>query len=94
MKKQDHEFVEWARAATKGVTESASFMQLFAEYALQLGAAILQNKPLVILAPEGADVPSKLRAAADSVQFYVRDDKQSIELAARRGLEAIGVVRH
>jgi hypothetical protein len=85
------------------VKESATFLQLYTPnfdpqkdpaYALQLGAAILLDKPLVIIAPEGVTVPPKLRAVADAIQFYVEGDMPSMEQATRRALEAIGVVKH
>lgn len=102
-RKDRRTFEQWARRAMKGVKESATFIQLYAPdfdpakdpaYALQLGAAILLDKPLVVLAPEGATIPPKLRAIASTVQFFVRDDALSMELATRRGLEAIGLVKH
>jgi len=102
-RKDRRQFEEWARRALKGVKGSTMFLQLFTPnfdpakdpaYALQLGAAILLDKPLIILAPEGAVIPPKLRAIASSLQFFVPDDPASMELATRRGLEAIGAVKH
>jgi hypothetical protein len=68
-------FTKWARAATKGVADSAVFLQIFnataltdgndLAYALQLGAAILLDKPIVIVAPEGSEIPAKLKAIRD-----------------------------
>ena len=102
--KQEREFLKWAKAATKGVTESAVFLQLFnaqaltdgkdLAYALQLGAAILLDKPIVIIAPEGSVVPPKLQAIARSVQYFIANDPQSMMLATRRALEAAGIVEH
>jgi hypothetical protein len=102
-RKDRRELEGWARRAMKGVKESASFLQLYRaiddpsrepEYVLQLGAAVLPDKPIVIIAPEGLTIPPKLLAIADSVQFYVDGDATSCELAIRRALEAIGVVKH
>jgi len=102
-RKRQQQFEQWARHAMKGVKESGTFMQLHTpnfdpakdpEYALQLGVAILLDRPIVILAPEGVELPPKLRAVAASVQYFVRDEPQSVWLAARRALEAIGVVKH
>lgn len=97
-------FTTWARAATKGVVESAVFLQLFnAEaltsgndlaYALQLGAAILLDKPIVIVAPEGSVIPQKLQAVARSIQFFIPGNEESTLPATKRALEAAGVVRH
>lgn len=97
-------FTEWARAATKGVADSAVFLQLFnataltngndLAYALQLGAAILLDKPIVIIAPEGSTIPSKLEAVARSIQFFIAHDEQSMMLATKRALEAAGIVEH
>jgi hypothetical protein len=98
-----HLFEQWARRALKGVQESATFVQLYTPtfdpakdpaYALQLGAAILLDRPIIILAPEGATIPPKLRAIANSLQFFLPDDPASCERATRRGLEAIGLVKH
>jgi hypothetical protein len=96
-------FTKWARAATKGVAGSAVFLQIFnataltdgndLTYALQLGAAILLDKPIVIVAPEGSEIPSKLKAIATSIQFFIPDDEASTMLAVKRALHAAGVVR-
>ncbi len=102
-RKARREFESWARRALKGVKQSTMFLQLYTPtfdpakdpaYALQLGAAILLDKPIVIIAPEGATVPPKLRAIAASLQFFVPGDAQSCQLATRRALEAIGAVQH
>lgn len=85
-RKPQRQFEQWARRAMKGVKESASFLQLYTPN--------WDPAPIVILAPEGTVVPPKLRAVADSVQFYLPEDPRSCELAARRALEAIGVVKH
>jgi hypothetical protein len=96
-------FEEWARRALQGVKESATFLQIYnakfdpyedPAYALQLGAAILLDRPIVIITPEGTTVPPKLAAIASSLQFYVPDDQESMYLATRRGLEAVGAVTH
>jgi hypothetical protein len=97
-------FATWARAATKGVVDSAVFLQLFnakaltdgndLAYALQLGAAILLDKPIVIIAPHGSVIPSKLEAIARSIQFFIANDQQSMMLATKRALEAAGIVEH
>jgi hypothetical protein len=97
-------FETWARAATKGVADSAVFLQLFnakalteandLAYALQLGAAILLDKPIVIIAAEGSTIPPKLEAVAQSIQFFIANDENSMMLATKRALEAAGVVQH
>jgi hypothetical protein len=101
---QRQAFTQWARRATRGVKGSTVFLQLFnakaltdgqdLAYALQLGAAILLNKPIVIIAPEGSAVPAKLQALATSVQYFIPDDKESMLLATRRALEAADAVEH
>jgi hypothetical protein len=37
------------------------------EFALQIGASILLEKPLILLAHTGRQIPSKLRAVADKI---------------------------
>jgi hypothetical protein len=104
--KHRRDLEQWARRGMKGVKESSVFLQLFsptvteatlakeAIYVLQLGAAVLLDKPIIIVAPEGAVIPLKLRAIAASIQFYLPDDMESCALATRRALEAIGMVAH
>jgi hypothetical protein len=102
-KDEGAQFIEWAKRALRGVKDSTVFVCLFAPefdikrdaaYAIQLGAAILLRKPILVLAPAGVEVPPKLLAIADSVQYYARGDQHQLEDATLRGLTELGILRH
>jgi len=84
----------WATQALRGVGESHIFTMLWAPSilniaeqpvaALQFAAAVLLNKPLYILAPEGTALPPRVRLIADGVEFYAPDDPASLKRATIR----------
>lgn len=97
MKKRG-QFEQWARRATKGQKDSAVFVSLWNEIMfrdpmkephipLQLGLALLLDKPIVIVAPRGAYIPVNLRRAARSVQYFDPGDETSMQEATRAALE-------
>lgn len=64
-----------------------------AAVAVQLGAALLMDKPLVLVVQKGMYVPGKLRLIADEiVEVDALDDqaKEALILAVRRLKERIG----
>jgi hypothetical protein len=74
-----YEFREWAdRMRTRLIpkmADSGSILMIAPnvnekfdiEFALQIGASILLEKPLILLAHTGRQIPSKLRAIADKI---------------------------
>lgn len=82
----------WLVAAGKDsfakVGSSAYFMSLMTPSythdplcALELGYAILQNKPMFFAVEEGVSVPEVLRRLAVKIVFYKKDDKADFERA-------------
>ena len=55
------------------------------DYALQIGAAVLLNKPLLVLVTPGIELPPKLRVVADEIIEASLDDVDTSapELGAR-----------
>jgi hypothetical protein len=69
-------FVEhFRRDALQKIAGSAAFVALASggdldvKFAMELGAAILLDKPVVVVAQPGTPLPAKLRAIADRVVF-------------------------
>jgi hypothetical protein len=70
-----HEFVRNVReSAVKQIESSAFVMSLVPDddepdikFAVELGLSIMFNKPLLIVAARGRDVPDRLRRVADEV---------------------------
>ena len=95
MAEEESAFKEFARKAVERnlprMEQSAVFLAIFdghyAENAiciLQLGLAILLDKPIYMLVPKGTKVPEKLRRAADGIEEYHPDD---LGIATRRLME-------
>jgi hypothetical protein len=68
---------EWAERVTTGQKDSAVFLSLWSDALLkpedepvpifQLGYAMVLDKPIVIVAPEGSRIPTNVRRAARAV---------------------------
>lgn len=73
------------------IKQSSVFMSLFTgnfekdpQCALELGIAILLDKPILLLAPKGTKIPRALERAATGISFYNPDDPKDTEEAAKR----------
>lgn len=96
----------WTQKVTRGQRDSAVFMNLWADSmatdpssdpvpVMQLGYAMLLDKPIVILAPHGSVIPENVKRAARVVEFYDRDSTDSMHAATVRALKAAGLeVKH
>lgn len=96
------EFVEhFRREAIGKIAGSSAFVSLVpspedldVKFAVELGAAIMLDKPILVLAPPGVRVPDNLRAVASEVvvaDVDLESDKLVIEAAVRRLLDrAVG----
>jgi len=89
----EQELERWARAITRGVSESAAFCNIWNEKMrtdpladpmplLQLGYAMFLDKPIVILLPQGAELPEHLARAADRIIAFDPDIPGGLEHAA------------
>jgi hypothetical protein len=58
---------------------------------LQLGSAVLLDKPILVIAPRGARIPDNARRVAHAVEFYEPDDQASLHAATLRALAAAGL---
>lgn len=55
--------------------------------AMQLGLAIMHNKPIVLIVPKNTNLPTKLVKFADSIQYV--DSPDDVTIAAERGLKEV-----
>lgn len=92
------ELERWAKRATDGLANSAVMLSLFTESVekdpipvLQLGYALVLDKPIVIVAPEGRHIPWGIRRVARAIEFYDPADTTSLQAAALRALKAAGL---
>lgn len=96
--KPTDEIREWAEKAASGsfekIDSSEVFLSLLSENAkkdplvcLQLGYAILNDKPIGVVAIEGSTVPKALRRIAGAVERA--DDLSGAEDAVRRVVEKL-----
>lgn len=92
----------WTRQVTRGQRESAVFMNLWSDTmaddpssdpvpVMQLGYAMLLDKPIVILAKHGSRIPENVVRAARAVEFYDAGNEASIHAATLRALKAAGM---
>lgn len=82
---------QYVRTTAQRMGESAIVMTIFTkDYAkaidalLQFSVAIMLDKPIFLLAPEGQDIPQKVRAIAEGIEFYKDGDTKSMEAATTR----------
>lgn len=59
--------------------------------ALELGLAVMMDKPIIVLTPVGNLVSDSLTRLAAAVETYNPDDKASFDAAAQRALARVGV---
>jgi hypothetical protein len=98
--KENEQLVTFAKRALHGLDESRCFIGMLdddeltparIEFTLQIGHAILTDKPIVITVPQGAKIPAKLRAVADQIVVYNPDDLSSLEYGVARSLTELGI---
>lgn len=54
---------------------------------LQFGLAVCLDKPIVLLVPNGVEIPENVRKVATAIEFYVAGDRKSMEDATARLME-------
>ncbi len=92
----------WTRQVTRGQRESAVFLDLWNDKMatdpssdpvpiMQLGYAMLLDKPIVVIAPHGSTIPENVTRVARAVEFFDRDNMDSLHAATLRALKAAGV---
>jgi len=102
----DSAFKEWLQRAVKAsgskIADSHYFLSLFTPNyekdplcALQLGIAIMLDKPIYLLVPSGTPVPENLRRLARGLEFFEWDNEEDLHRATKRLLAAeIGEYAH
>jgi hypothetical protein len=105
-KKELRKLKDWTRKVTRGQRDSAVFLDLWSDVmaddpssepvpVMQLGYAMLLDKPIVIVAPHGSRIPENVKRAARAVEFYDRTDTSSLHAATIRAMKAAGLeVQH
>ncbi len=97
--RDNKEFVEFAKRATAGLDKSNVMIGIWdqsnkparLEFAIQIGHCLLEEKPLVLICPLGAKVPDKLKEAATVVEYFSRDNEETIHAAVKRALEKLSI---
>jgi hypothetical protein len=93
---------DWTRKVTRGQRDSTVFLNLWNDKmatdpssepvpVMQLGYAMLLDKPIVIIAPHGSKIPENVTRVARAVEFFDRDDTNSLHAATLRALKAAGL---
>ena len=93
---------DWTRRVTRGQRDSAVFLNLWSDTmatdpssdpvpVMQLGYAMLLDKPIVIVAQHGSTIPANVLRAARAVEYYDRDNTDSLHAATIRAFKAAGL---
>jgi hypothetical protein len=93
---------EWTREVTRGQRNSTVFMSLWHQSmaddpsrdpvpVMQLGYAMLLDKPIVVVAPHGSRIPENVTRAARAVEFFDVGNDASLHAATLRALKAAGL---
>lgn len=94
--------IGWAKRAIHGLDESAAFVGVLdkgalsatrIEFTLQLGHALLNEKPIILTVPHGVALPVKLEAVADAVVRYNPDDLASMQPGLLEAFTRLGINR-
>lgn len=103
-KQDDAELTEWARSVTNGIEDSAVFVSIVSPTLfsmepvtdwvpiVQLGLAVVLDKPIVFLVPSGTMIPESIRRLATVIEQFDPNDKQSFDDASRRLLTRIKAI--
>jgi hypothetical protein len=98
--KERRQLEGWARRAVHGVDESAIYCAILAdgpldqgriEFTLQLGHALLTDKPIIVTVPHGVALPAKLAAVADHVVRFDPANKESMMPGLTAALTKLGI---
>jgi hypothetical protein len=93
---------EWTQKVTRGQRDSSVFMNLWSDTmatdpssdpipVMQLGYAMLLDKPIVIVAPHGSRIPENVKRCARAIEFYDHGNTASLHAATLRALRAAGL---
>lgn len=85
---------KWLKSTHEKINGSAVFLSIFTKnyvdepYALlQLAFAMMLDKPLYLIVPEGTKIPEKIRRAADKVEFFNPEDKKDMQAKVTKMLK-------
>ncbi len=94
------EFDKWleetARRNLPNVEASRIFLPLYTksyakdpQCALQFGYAVLMGKPIFLLVEKGQEIPDTVKAVAKGIEYFVKEDRGSLEAATNRMLHTV-----
>ncbi len=82
---------EAAIGSGEKIEDSSLFMSLYTKNykedplcALQLGIAVMLDKPIGLLVPHGVDLADNLKRLAKGIEYFHLDDSKSLEGASER----------
>lgn len=85
-----------ARISGERIEQSAVFLSIFTENyekdakaILEFGLAIVLDKPIYMVVPEGTKVPENVKRVARGIEYYNRDDTESLHAATKRLLKGV-----
>ncbi len=92
----DPDVQKFIKQSIEGIDKSAIFLQLYNKDLadeplplMQLGYAIMKDKPIAVLVKKGEKVPAKLKAMADVIEEYDPEDRDSLASATKKILKII-----
>ena len=96
---EQEQLLKVVKSSAEKMKGSGTFISLFTHHyekdpacLMQLSLAILMDKPMLFLVPNGQVLPEKLKKIADDWEYYDPKERDSIHEATMKMLNRKGVV--
>ena len=94
----DKETMHWLRkvaeSSGEGIEKSKIFLSIFSksykeepECALQLGIAVLLDKPIYLVVPHGVEIPENIKRLAKGFEYFEFGNEESLKAATLKLIE-------
>lgn len=81
----------WVESTAEKMGQSAICMNIFTEdfgkdigSLIQFSLAVMLDKPIYLLAPEGRKIPELVKKVASGIEFYIPENQDSMHAATHR----------
>jgi hypothetical protein len=81
----------WVESSAEKMGQSAICMNIFTDdfgkdvqSLIQFSLAIILDKPIYLLVPQGRKIPELVRKVASGIEFYVPENQESLHAATHR----------
>ncbi len=78
---------QWMEDTNEKIRGSACFLSIFTKNymddpaaLIQLAICMMQDKPLLLIVPDGTPIPAKIKKAADMIEFFKTEEEMKIKV--------------